>query len=77
MGGLDGISWKELEKVIKSMGFEFKRQKGSHRSYVKRGVKRPVVIPKHKELSPTVVSDCLETAGITREDFLRFLGRKN
>lgn len=77
MGGLNGISCKELESVIEQHGFEFKRQKGSHRAHVKPGAKRPVVSPKHKELSPSVVSDCLETAGITKEECLRLLGRQN
>lgn len=77
MGGLNGLSWKQLERVIVKHGFQFKRQKGSHRSYVKPGAKRPVVIPKHKELSPSVVSDCLEAAGITKEECLRLLGRRN
>lgn len=37
--------WRKVEAVFLAVGFRFARQEGSHRSYVKPGVARPVVIP--------------------------------
>ena len=37
------------------------------------GLKRPVIVPVHgnKELKTGVVMNCLNTAGISRDDFVR------
>jgi predicted RNA binding protein YcfA (HicA-like mRNA interferase family) len=45
------IHWKDLEKVFLSDGFRFARQEGSHQSYVKEGISRPVIIPTYTEVS--------------------------
>ena len=42
--------WRTAEVVFLAAGFQFARQEGSHRSYVKPGVARPVVIPAYKEV---------------------------
>jgi predicted RNA binding protein YcfA (HicA-like mRNA interferase family) len=39
------LHWKSVEKVFLAAGFRFARQEGSHRSYLKEGILRPVVIP--------------------------------
>ena len=44
---LDVISYSELTKILKSMGFEMIRQKGSHQIY-KHPDGRQTVIPFHK-----------------------------
>jgi len=44
------VHWRTLEKVFLAAGFRFARQQGSHRSYVKAGVLRPVVIPTYDEV---------------------------
>ena len=44
------VGWRTLEAVILRAGFEFRRQQGSHRAYVKAGVARPVVIPTYAEV---------------------------
>jgi predicted RNA binding protein YcfA (HicA-like mRNA interferase family) len=45
MPRLTPIHWRKLERVFLAVGFEFARQAGSHRSYLKQGVLRPVAIP--------------------------------
>jgi predicted RNA binding protein YcfA (HicA-like mRNA interferase family) len=69
------VSWKRLERVFLSAGFTFARQEGSHRSYVKSGVARPVVIPTYDEVPVFVIRNNLRTAGISREEYLRLLSR--
>ncbi len=67
------INWRALEAVFLRAGFEFKRQQGSHRSYVKAGVLRPVVIPTYPEVPVFIIRNNLRTAGITREDYFKLL----
>ena len=69
------VHWKVLERVFLDSGFRFARQEGSHRSYVKPGIARPVVIPAHGEVSVSVIKSNLKTAAISREDYLRLIGR--
>ncbi len=48
-------------------------QEGSHRSYVKPGILRPVVIPTYDEVPVAIIRNNLKTAGISREEFSRLL----
>jgi predicted RNA binding protein YcfA (HicA-like mRNA interferase family) len=63
--------WRALEKVFVAAGFQFDRQEGSHRSYVKAGVARPVVIPVYREVPVFVIRNNLKTAGLSRDDISR------
>ena len=67
------VHWKVLEKVFLKEGFKFARQEGSHRSYVKPGVLRPIVIPTYDEVPVSISKNNLKTAGISREEFLAIL----
>ena len=67
------VHWKVLEKVFLNQGFKFARQEGSHRSYVKPGVSRPIVIPCYDEVPVSIIKNNLKTAGISREEFLGLL----
>ncbi|MEW6140701.1 MAG: type II toxin-antitoxin system HicA family toxin [Thermodesulfobacteriota bacterium] len=66
-----------MEHVLVQNGFKFERQQGDHRAYVKEGVLRPVIIPMYDDLPAFIVKRCLNTAGITRRECLRLLGREN
>ncbi|PAW86246.1 MAG: hypothetical protein B9S33_08565 [Pedosphaera sp. Tous-C6FEB] len=68
------IDWRTLERVFLAAGFELARQQGSHRSYVKLGVARPVVIPAYSEVPVFIIRNNLKTAGLSREDYFRLLG---
>ena len=67
------IHWKSLEKVFLAAGFRFVRQEGSHRSYTKPGILRPVVIPTYDEVSVAIIRKNLQTAGISRYEYFRLL----
>lgn len=67
------VHWKVLEKVFLADGFRFVRQEGSHRSYVKAGILRPVVIPTYDEVPVAIIRNNLKTAGISREEYFRLL----
>ena len=67
------IHWKVLERVFLCAGFRFARQQGSHRSYIKPGIARPVVIPTYDAVPVAIIVSNLRTAGITREEYFRLL----
>jgi predicted RNA binding protein YcfA (HicA-like mRNA interferase family) len=67
------IHWRTLEKVFVKAGFRFARQEGSHRSYVKAGISRPVVIPTYDEVPVSIIKNNLTTAGMSREAYFEIL----
>jgi predicted RNA binding protein YcfA (HicA-like mRNA interferase family) len=62
-----------LEQGFLKDGFKFARQEGSHRSCVKPGILRPIVIPTYDEVPVSIIKNNLKTAGISREEFLALL----
>jgi predicted RNA binding protein YcfA (HicA-like mRNA interferase family) len=69
------VDWRTLERVFLAAGFQFARQEGSHRSYVKAGIARPVVIPAYREVPVFVIRNNLKTAGISRDEYFALLGK--
>jgi len=67
--------WRKLEAVFMAAGFRFVRQEGSHRSYVKDGVARPVVIPAYREVPVFIIRNNLKTAGLSRDEDFRLLAQ--
>ena len=67
------VDWKTLERIFVAAGFQFARQEGSHRSYLKSGVARPVVIPAYREVPVFIIRNNLKTAGISRDDYFSLL----
>lgn len=73
MPRLTPLPWQTLEKIFLAAGFRFARQVGSHRTYVKPGVARPVVIPAYDEVPISIIRSNLRTAGLSRDDFFKLL----
>jgi predicted RNA binding protein YcfA (HicA-like mRNA interferase family) len=75
----DGDKWNHpgpLEapgKVFIKAGFRLARQEGSHRSYVKPGVARPVVIPTYEEVGVAIIRNNVKTAGLSRDQNFHLL----
>ena len=69
------VDWKTLECIFFAAGFQFSRQEGSHRSYVKAGIARPVVIPAYREVPVFIIRNNLKTAGISRDEYFHLLGQ--
>ena len=65
------VDWRTLECVFLKTGFRFARQEGT--SYVKEGIARPVVIPTYREVPIFIIRTNLKTAGLSREDYFRWL----
>ncbi len=67
------IHWRVLERVFLAAGFEFARQEGSHRSYTKPGLIRPIVIPTYDGVPVSIIRNNLKTANISRDEYFRLL----
>lgn len=67
------VHWKVLECIFVLTGFEFSRQEGDHRVYVKPGVLRPVVIPQKSSLDPMIILSNMRTAKMDRDEYFRLL----
>ena len=52
---LKPTDWQTQEAIFLKCGFVFEREKGSHRSYTKAGIVRPVVIPKYSEVGIDII----------------------
>lgn len=67
------IHWKIVECIFLKAGFKFKRQKGSHRAYVKKGCIRPIIIPTHDPVILDEIQSCMRTAKMSREEYFSYL----
>ena len=67
------VSWQTLECIFIKAGFSFTRQKGDHRTYTKKDVLRPVIIPTYKEIQLDIIQSNMRTAGMNRKNYFQFL----
>ena len=67
------VHWKVLECIFQKAGFVFERQEGSHRSYVRQGVLRPVIIPTYKEIDVDIIKSNMRTANMSRVEYFEYL----
>ena len=66
-------NWEIQVKVFEKFGCIFKRQKGSHLIFRCPGAKRPVVIPKHKEVSISIIKANMKTVAMTQEKYFELI----
>ena len=60
------LSGVDVVKALRRLGFEFKRQTGSH-TILRKGP-RTVVVPQHKPIKPGTLKGVIEQAGITVQE---------
>ena len=73
MPKLSPVSYKQLVKVFLAEGFQHVRTEGDHMVFTKKGVIRPVVIPKYAAVPVFVIKNNLRTAGMSRERYFELL----
>jgi len=61
------VNGSEAVRALKRLGFEQRRQSGSH--VIMRKGERTVVVPMHKPIKPGTLSGLIEQAGLTLEEF--------
>ena len=67
------ISWKKFEKFLLFVGCEFEREKGDHRIYWRKDLKRPVVIPRDLTLPVFIIRNNLRILGISSDEYLEIV----
>lgn len=73
MPRIQSVHWREFEKFLIYVGCEFIREKGDHRIYYKKSIKRPIVVPRDTSLPAFIILNNLRTLGISREEYLELL----
>lgn len=72
MPRLAAVHWKVLECIFQRAGFVFDRQVGDHRTYVKSGCLRPIVIPTYREIGKDIILANMRTAKMSREEYFEY-----
>jgi len=61
------VTGAEAVRALRRLGFEERRQTGSH--VILRRESRTVVVPMHKPIKPGTLRGLIEQAGLTVEEF--------
>ena len=75
MSRLAPVHWKKFEKFLLFVGCSFKREKGDHRVYWRKGEKRPIILPRDTEIPIFIIRNNLRTLNISPEEYLDILER--
>jgi predicted RNA binding protein YcfA (HicA-like mRNA interferase family) len=67
------LSGKEVIKVLKSVGFYFKRQKGSHIILRRDNPFAQAVVPDHKNVDTGTLANILDGAGLSVDEFIKLI----
>ena len=68
---------RELERVLRRLGFLADRQTGSHRIFVRASDRRRVILPIHTgDLKPGLLRQILHDLNLSREEFHALLRGK-
>jgi len=70
MPRLTPVSWQEFEKFLLSLGCTFKHQRGSHRVYILKGLKRPIIVPAYGDVPIFIIRNNLRLLGKSVEQYL-------
>ncbi|MCK5477183.1 MAG: type II toxin-antitoxin system HicA family toxin [Candidatus Aenigmarchaeota archaeon] len=74
MSKLPVLSGSKVIKILEKIGFEPKRQKGSHIILIKDKIqKRIVVVLLHKEIDKGTLIEIIRQANLKRDEFLDLL----
>lgn len=75
MSGLTPIHWKKFDKLVLFLGCTFEREKGDHRIYGRKDLKRPVVFPRDTQVPIFIIKNNLRLLGISVQEYLEILER--
>lgn len=73
MSRLTPVHYKKFEKFLLHIGCKFVRQRGDHRIYIRKNLKRPIVIPADKDIPVFIIRNNLRILGISVEEYLKIL----
>ena len=67
------VSGEDFRKALARIGFEFRRQRGSHMILFRHQPPTTLVVPNHRVLKPGLLRKLVEQAGLTAEEFAELL----
>jgi predicted RNA binding protein YcfA (HicA-like mRNA interferase family) len=72
MGSLPVLKPTEVVAILRKLGFEEVRQRGSHKQY-RDGKGRGTTVPFHKgrDISPVLLRQIAKDIGMTTDDFIK------
>ncbi len=70
MSRLSPVSWKKFDTFLRQEGCKLTRTKGDHLIYHKKGLRRPVVIPKEKHLPIFIIKNNLRILNISIDNYI-------
>lgn len=73
MSGISQIHWKKFEKFLTFVGCELKRERGDHRIWNRKDLKRPIVIPKVPSIPVFVIRNNLRLLSIGTSEYLNIV----
>jgi predicted RNA binding protein YcfA (HicA-like mRNA interferase family) len=73
VGKLANISGKEAAKAFQNAGWQVRGQVGSHLVLTKPCIRANLTVPQHPELAPGTLRGLIKTAGLSVDEFLKFL----
>ena len=73
MTGLPRISGRKCVAALSKIGFQFKRQNGSHIILRRAAPFGQVVVPDHKEIDNGTLRGIVRQAGLSVEEFIALL----
>ncbi|MBM3240129.1 type II toxin-antitoxin system HicA family toxin [Candidatus Poribacteria bacterium] len=65
--------WRTQVKIFEKFGCQFVREKDDHLIFHYPNARRPVVIPKYREITVTVIKNNMRTVGMTRQQYFELL----
>ena len=73
MSRIAPIQYRRVVRILEHEGFALARKRGDHMVFKKRGIDRPVVVPRYDPLPVFIIKNVLRTARIPRERYLELL----
>ena len=75
MARLPRITARQAENVIRELGFELRRQSGSHKIFWNEDIGKRITLPchGHRIIHPKIVRDIIRDSGVSSEEFIELL----
>ena len=68
------VSGDDFVRAMRLLGYELERTRGSH-MMLRRSGRKPLTVPRHRELDRRTLRGLIRDAGIDVEEFARLLRR--
>ena len=67
------VSGEDFRRAVARIGFEFRRQRGSHMVLFRMQPPTTLVVPDHSILKVSLLRKLVDQAGLTTDEFLELL----